>query len=185
MTGFLADRDAFSAFYRAHVTGLLVFFTRSTFDPEAALDLTAETFASAFASRASQRGQTEAEAGGWLYVIARRQLARYFQAGVASRALRERLGVAVPVASDGELERIEQLADLAELRSVVRAELHGLDHGQRDALWLRVVEERPYAEVAARLSITEPTARARVSRALRTLAESLRPSVPAATEETP
>jgi hypothetical protein len=34
--GFLSDPAAFSMFYRAHARGLLLFFTRRTFDAEAA-----------------------------------------------------------------------------------------------------------------------------------------------------
>ena len=56
---------------------------------------------------------------------------------------------------------------------MLREQLAGLDRGQRQALWLRVVDERPYVEVAARLGITEQAARMRVSRALRAIAESL------------
>jgi RNA polymerase sigma-70 factor (ECF subfamily) len=46
-----------------------------------------------------------------------------------------------------------------------------LSTAQRDALRLRVVDDLPYSTVAARLGISEPTARARVSRALRALAQ--------------
>ncbi|HEY3774967.1 MAG TPA: sigma factor-like helix-turn-helix DNA-binding protein [Solirubrobacteraceae bacterium] len=46
----------------------------------------------------------------------------------------------------------------------------GPEHPQhRDALRLRVVEERPYPEVARVLGISEQAARARVSRGLRSL----------------
>lgn len=85
--------DAFADFYRAHARALIVFFTRSTFDAGAALDLTADTFASAFASRRSFHGDSAAQAGGWLFAIARRQLARYFRDGAAARQLRHELGV--------------------------------------------------------------------------------------------
>jgi RNA polymerase sigma-70 factor, ECF subfamily len=173
VASFLADGEAFSAFYRAHARDLVVFFTRSTFDPEVALDLTAETFAAAFGSRRSFRGAGDAEAGGWLFVIARRQLARYFEAGVADRRLRSRLGVEVPPAGAAELERIEELAGLPALRAMLREQLDAIDAGQREALWLRVVEERPYAEVAVHLGISESAARTRVSRALRAIAASL------------
>ena len=160
------DRDAFAEFYREHARALVVFFTRSTFDAEAALDLTAETFASAFASRRSFRGDSAAQAGGWLFTIARRQLARYFREGAAAGRLRRELGVSVPVASEAELERIEELAGLGTLRAALREQLAGLEAGQREALRLRVVDEKPYAQVAARLGISEPAARKRVSRAL-------------------
>lgn len=175
--GFLSDPDAFAMFYRAHARTLLLFFTRRTFDAEAALDLTAETFAAAFASRRSFRGATEQEAGAWLFTIARRQLARYFEAGRVSRELVRQLGVEVPVTGDAELERIEELAGLGSLRAALREQLLGLDAGQRDALWLRVVDEQPYARVAERLGITEQAARTRVSRALREIAESLSATV--------
>lgn len=173
MEPFLADRDAFSDFYRTHVRAVLVFFTRRTFDAEAALDLTAETFTAAFASRRSFRGDPDAQAGAWLFTIARRQLARYFQHGAAARQLRDKLGVSVPVATETELERIEEVAGLDVLRAALRDQLTRLEAGQREALWLRVVDEQPYAQVAARLGISEPAARTRVSRALRAIAESL------------
>ena len=173
MSGFLEDRDGFSEFYRAHSRDLVVFFTRRTFDAELALDLTAETFAQAFSSRHSFRGSGDAEAGGWLFTIARRQLARYFERGTVERALIERLGVSVPEAGSDELQRIEQLAGLAALRGLLRDQLTELGPGLRAALWLRVVEEEPYSSVASSLGITEQAARARVSRALRAVAEAL------------
>jgi RNA polymerase sigma factor (sigma-70 family) len=171
--GFLGDRDAFSSFYRANARTLLLFFTRRTFDAEAALDLTAETFAQAFASRGGFRGSSDEEAGAWLFAIARRQLARYFQAGAVSQDLVRRLGVVSPIASSGELERIEELADLGSLRAALRDQVGALEAGQRQALWLRVVDEQPYARVAQQLGISEQAARARVSRALRAIEGSL------------
>ncbi len=173
MSGFLADVEAFSGFYRGYARSVLLFFARRTLDPEAALDLTAETFAQAFASRMSFRGGTDAEAGAWLFVIARRQLAQYFEAGRVSRELLGRLGVEVPRADREELERIEALAGLGAIRVALREQLERLDVGQRQALWLRVVDGQPYTVVAARLGISEQAARARVSRALRGLAEPL------------
>jgi RNA polymerase sigma-70 factor (ECF subfamily) len=171
--GFLSDPGAFSTFYSAHARTLLLFFTRRTFDVEAALDLTAETFAVAFASRRKFRGATDEEAGGWLFAIGRRQLARFFQAGAVSRDLVRRLGVVTPSVGDAEMERIEELAGLGTLRAALRDQLVALDAGQRQALWLRVVNEEPYAKVAQELGISEQAARARVSRALRAIGESL------------
>jgi RNA polymerase sigma-70 factor (ECF subfamily) len=173
VSGFLADAEAFSYFYRGNARSVLVFFARRTIDAEAALDLTGETFAAAFASRRSFRGATDGEASAWLFVIARRQLARYFEAGTVSRELVRRLGVEMPEATEVELERIETLAGLGALRVALREQLRELDAGQREALWLRVVDEQPYTVVAARLGISEQAARARVSRALRGLAEPL------------
>lgn len=84
-----------------------------------------------------------------------------------------RLGIE-PAAVDGEdLERIVDLAGLSELREQVAAEFARLPTDQHEALRLRVLDERAYSDVAAILGISEPTARARVSRALKRLADSL------------
>lgn len=82
------------------------------------------------------------------------------------RALR-RLGVELPALEPDEVVRIAELAGLDELRSAVARELLGLPKNQREALRLRVIEELPYVDVARRLAISEPTARARVSCGLR------------------
>jgi RNA polymerase sigma-70 factor (ECF subfamily) len=63
----------------------------------------------------------------------------------------------------------------------VRAALSGLPEDQREAVTLRVIEGRPYREVAEELGCTETTARARVSRSLRRIATRLE----AEREETP
>lgn len=167
------DPSRFSAFYGTHARDLVVFFTRRTYDAEVALDLTAETFAQAFARRRRFRGSSEAEETAWLYAIARRQLARYIRRGKAERKALRRLGVEPPALSPEEQLRIEELAGLAELRAAVADELRALSLQQRQALQLKVVDELAYPEVAARLQISEQAARARVSRGLRSLAAAL------------
>jgi DNA-binding CsgD family transcriptional regulator len=62
-----------------------------------------------------------------------------------------------------------RLAASGELRERLATALDGLVVEQRDVLRLRVVEGRPYSEVACELGISEQTARARTSRALRAL----------------
>jgi RNA polymerase sigma-70 factor, ECF subfamily len=163
------DPSAFAEFYSDESERLLVFFARRTFDGHAAMDLCAETFAQAFASRRRFRGRTEPEARGWLYAIAHRQLARYLEAGFVERRTVERLGIATPVVGEDDLEAIERRAGISALRPALAAELDRLSGEQRQALQLRVVEQLPYEEVARRLQIAEPAARARVSRALRLL----------------
>jgi RNA polymerase sigma-70 factor, ECF subfamily len=167
------EPSAFTDFYAAHSRQLLVFFARRTFDVEAARDLTAETFAQAFEHRRRFRGSTDAEAGGWLYGIARHQLSRYARSGVVERKAVERLGIRLPTVGEDDYERVVELAGLAQLRERVAAAFGELSDGQRDALRLRVVDERSYSEVARTLGISEQTARARVSRALRRLAHAI------------
>jgi RNA polymerase sigma factor (sigma-70 family) len=170
----IVEPDAFGGFYDAHFESLLRYLTRRTCDAEAGLDLTAESFAQAFLSRQRFRGTTDAQAAAWLYRIAKRQLARFFKKGKAEQEACKRLGLERLELDRGTERQIEQLAELDDLRTTLRAELSELPPAHRDALRLRVVEELPYPEVARRLAISEPAARARVSRALRALAEPLR-----------
>lgn len=167
------EPSAFAAFYGAQARPLLVFFTRRTFDVETARDLTAETFAQAFEHRGRFRGSTDAEAAGWLYGIARHQLSRYARKGRVERKAVERLGIHLPTVSEEDCKRIVELAGLAEVRDRFAAAFSGLSTDQRDALRLRVIDERPYAEVAQTLGVSEQTARARVSRALVRLADAV------------
>jgi RNA polymerase sigma factor (sigma-70 family) len=167
------EPGAFTEVYAAYARQLLAFFVRRTFDVEAARDLTAATFAQAFEHRRRFRGSTDAEAAGWLYGIARHQLSRYARKGRVERKAVERLGIQVPTVSEDDYERIVELAGLAELRDRVAAAVGDLSDDQRDALRLRVIDERPYGEVARTLGISEQTARARVSRALRGLSDAI------------
>jgi len=71
--------------------------------------------------------------------------------------------------SDEDLERLQELAGLAELGSEIDDAMDRLPPGLGDAVALRVIDELPYAQVAHHLSITPQAARVRVSRALCTL----------------
>lgn len=159
--------------YRSHAQDLLRFFARRTFDAQVALDLTAETFAAALEGQSGCRARTDAARRSWLYGIAHNLLAGFYRSGeVEQRAVR-RAAVQTPQLSEESIDRVEQLADLAGARRLLSDALDGLSDQYREVLRLRVVEERSYPDVAAELGTTEQTARARVSRALSSLRESL------------
>ena len=164
---------AFEAFYAEHAERVLVFFARRTFEVEVARDLTAETFAEAFRTRSRFRGSTPEEAGGWLYGIARHKLSHFVRRGVAEQQSVRRLGLRLAPIDADEHARVIELAGLADLRSIVAQEFRRLSAEQQAAVQLRIVDELSYGEVAQRLDISEPTARARVSRGLRQLATAL------------
>jgi RNA polymerase sigma-70 factor (ECF subfamily) len=167
------DADDIARLYGTHARPLVAYFARRTFDPQAATELMAETFAEAVADRRKFRGTSDEAAGAWLFGIARHQLSGWYRrAGVERRAL-ARLGLEPPGLTDDEYERIEELSGLADLRAQVSEAIDRLPGEHRTALRLRVVEERPYPEVAAALGVDEQAARARVSRALRGLAADL------------
>jgi RNA polymerase sigma-70 factor, ECF subfamily len=167
------DPDAYEELYDELAERVLVFFTRRVLDPQLALDLTGETFAVAFQRRRSFRGVTEAEQEGWIFSIARTQLSRYWRRGRIERQALGRLGVEVPQMRDAELDRIDELAGTEAVRAHIAAELERLPHEQREALRAHVIDERPYAELAAEWGVSEQAIRARVSRGLRTLGATL------------
>jgi RNA polymerase sigma-70 factor (ECF subfamily) len=162
------EPDAFGTLYERHAEGLLGYFARRTFDPEAAAELVAETFAEAFASRRRFRDRGVGAAG-WLYGIARHQLGRYFRHGAVDSRARRKLGLPEREISAEDYERIEELVDFEQVGRAIAEAFSVLSDEQREALTLRVVEGRPYREVAALLRCSEETARARVSRGLKRL----------------
>lgn len=166
------DAEDFARLYDRHAAELLGFLARRTYDPEVAVDLLAETFAAAFEDRAQFRGEQSVEAVGWLYGVARHRLIDYQRRGRVERRALSRLGVGRRSLTDEEFDRIEELATTVELRQRLAEQLSTLPADHRDVLRLRIVEERSYAELASMLGITEQTARARTSRALKKLRES-------------
>jgi RNA polymerase sigma factor (sigma-70 family) len=165
-----ANPATFVELYRRHAEDLLRYFARRTLDPEAAAELTAETFAEAFSSRGRYTKVEGVNGVAWLYGIARHQLGRFFRAGRVEAVARRRLGMPERPLPLDDYERIEDLVDFAPIRTALIEALDSLAEDQRQALQLRVIDELPYPEVAARLSCAEATARQRVSRGLRRLA---------------
>jgi RNA polymerase sigma factor (sigma-70 family) len=168
------DPRAYAAFYDAYSDRVLAFLARRVFDPEVAVDLMSETFAKVLERRMQFRGTSAAEEQGWLFAIARTELSHYWRSGRVERAALERFAVTVPEIGADEFLRIETLAGLNSLDGPLLDAVFALPHDQRRAIELRIVEDRSYAEMAAVLEVSEQVVRARVSRALRTLARVLR-----------
>lgn len=160
-----------------HAREILGFLARRTSDPEAAVDILAETFAAAFEGRGEFRGKDDRSERAWLFAIARNQLADHFRSERANGQAVARLGIERRELSDAEYDRIEELAGTRELRDLVADQLERLPAEQHDAVRLRLVGELSYEEVAEELGITEQAARARVSRGLRTLRAAVTPPV--------
>ena len=169
----LGKRADVPELYRRHADDLLVFLVRRTADVEIALDLWAEAFAIAIEGAGRYRGKSDAEAAGWLWGIARNQLALYYRRGRAERAAMNRLGLERPEVDAAVEEEITRRAELETIRRELATALAALPDETRAAVEMRVVEELPYATVASRLGISEPAARARVSRGLQALGAAL------------
>jgi RNA polymerase sigma-70 factor (ECF subfamily) len=167
------DPAAFQDFYRAYVDRVVVFFARRTLDAEMALDLTGETFALALERRTQFRGNSPQEEQGWLFAIARNQLSQFWRRGEVERAALLRLGCDPPESTLADLEWVERRADLPLLRATVRTALGELPRDQAYAVSARIVDSRPYSDLAGELNVSEQVVRARVSRGLRAMAETL------------
>ena len=154
------DPAAFGELYRRHSRTLTGYFVRRTGRPEMAADLVAETFAAAL-QHARRFDPAKGPAVGWLYGIARRELADALRAGRVEDRARRRMRIPRIELEDADIARIQATADLdvAEL-------LSGLPDDQRAAVEQRVLHEHDYAEIAAADGTTETVIRKRVSRGL-------------------
>lgn len=158
------DAGAFRQLYDRYAEAIHRFHLGRTRQHEAALDLTAETFAQAWLSRSRFRDLAGGSARPWLYAIARHVLVASVRRRELERTATDRLGLLLevdrPVAPvEPESAWLDGLDD----------ELAALDPHVRKAIELRVVEELGYGEVAAATGTTPGAARVRVHRGLQTL----------------
>lgn len=159
-----SDSEAFGEFYDRYERRVLAFVRRATGRADLAADLAAEVFAAALVGAAGfepERGS----ASGWLFGIARHELADMWERGRVEDRARRRLGLEPLALTDELLERIDALGE-GELALRLLA---GLPEDQRRAVEGRIVEERDYRELAAGLCCSESVVRQRVSRGLRAL----------------
>src|SRR5215212_3820228 len=155
-----ADVEAFAALYRRHSRLLLGYCVRRLEDPELAADTVAEVFAVAL--RAALRGERPESVARWLYGIARNKAADAQRRGRAEDRARRRLGIGRIELSDEGAERVLALSDV----EILRVELDRLPADERDAVEARMLDDRPYVEIAAAAGVTPAAARQRVSRGL-------------------
>lgn len=167
------DPQRFAEVYVRYVDKLVVYFARRTMSTDLGVELAAETLASAFEQRQSFRGQSQSEEQGWIFAIASTQLHRYWRRGAVERRALQRLSIELPPLDAQSTADIERRAQLPELRRRLDAGLERLPVEQRDAIRLRVVEEKSYGFAARELGVSEQVVRARVSRGLRALAKDL------------
>ena len=164
--------DAFGLLYARHAQTILGYFYRRTRCVDTSADLTAETFAQAFASRRRFR-DVGASGLAWLFTIARRQLSHFIRHEKVADRYRHRLGIAAIELGADDYEAVERLIDLDGDRERLREALTALSTREAEAIRLRVVEELPYREVAESIGCSEGAARVRVSRGLSRLADAL------------
>lgn len=157
------DPAAFGQFYDRYERAVVGYFMRRTRDPELAADLTAEVFAAALAAAESYQelGKTAAP---WLFTIANNMLVSSIRKGRVEEEARHRVGMLdATELRERTLEGIEQLVAGD---SWVSELLSRLPEDERAAVQARVLEDRPYHEIASRLETSSLVIRKRVSRGL-------------------
>ncbi len=164
-----ADGDAFAEVYRRHVDAVLAYLRRRVPTPELALDLTAETFATAIAEAHRFRG--EGPVAAWLYGIARNKLLESLRRGRVEDAARRTLQAEPLAVDDVDLAEVEERASQGD--ADLDRQLAALAPEIREALVARVVDERGYDEIATELAVSEQLVRQRVSRGLKRLRAAL------------
>jgi RNA polymerase sigma-70 factor (ECF subfamily) len=159
-----SEPGAFGELYRRHVSTVHAWFRRRL--EWAASDLTAEAFAQAWLSRRRFRDEADGSALPWLLGIARNVARESARRNEVETRARRRLGLSIDLASEDGFDAVEERLSP---RAALAHALDTLPQHEREALELRVVDELPYPDVAARLGVRPAAARLRVSRALRRL----------------
>jgi RNA polymerase sigma-70 factor, ECF subfamily len=171
----IASRDdpvAFTELYERSSESILGYFYRRTWDPHASADLLAETFAAAWLRRGTYR-ERDGSPNAWLFGIAKRELGRYRRRRKIELRAIKRLGIQVPQLGNDSIERIEEMVDARAFREELEAALKRLSGSERDAVQLRVIDDRSFKEVGDQLGCSEGAARVRVHRALRKMADAM------------
>jgi RNA polymerase sigma-70 factor (ECF subfamily) len=159
-----ADARPFRELYERYAARIYGYHVRRCREDDAALDLTAETFARAWLSRERFRDEANGSAGPWLFAIARHVLLTSVRQRRLERGACARLGILEQL----DRERADSVPDEGWLDGLDAA-LAELPAGQQEAIRLRVVEDLDYEDVATRLGTTPRAARVRVHRGLHAL----------------
>ena len=161
-----SSAPAFRVLCERHAGSVQRFLIGRTGDPEIARDLTAETLARAWLSRERFADKAGGSALPWLLGIARNVVADSVRKRRLESEAIQRLGLSL--GSEARWAEIDErwLDGLDE--ELARA-LDELSADQRDAVWLRVVDEHGYDELASTLGCTREAARVRVFRGLERL----------------
>ncbi|MBN1606175.1 MAG: sigma-70 family RNA polymerase sigma factor [Polyangiaceae bacterium] len=158
------EPNAFDALYKRHLANVTGFFMRRLRDRELAFDLVAETFAAVVAS-SSEFDPARGTGAAWLFGIASNKLRESARRGAAEARARQHLALEPIAVTDGDLERVAELAAATSESSLQRL-LGELSPAQRHAVWSRVVDEQSYETIAASMRCSEQVVRKRVSRDL-------------------
>jgi RNA polymerase sigma-70 factor (ECF subfamily) len=166
------DAEAFAVFYERWEGPILAWLQRRTQDPELAVDLCGEVFASALGAADRFIGSGSGSAAAWLFTIARNTLLTSLRRGRVEEQARRRLQTWEPVLLH-EVD-LDAIVELASDGPALIAALENLPPRQREAVHARIVDERSYPEIAEQLACSEMVVRKTVSRGLKAMRDRMK-----------
>lgn len=167
----LRSAEVFGEFVDRHHSELVTYFVRRTGSVHAANDLAAETLAAALEGVHRFRSN-RGNARQWLYGIAKNKLRRYWRDLRVESEARKRLQIIAPAAESESVRAFERVEDDCDGLRICHA-LCQLSHTQREAVYLKIIKQYDYAELATALRCSEGAARVRVHRGLAELRAAL------------
>lgn len=153
--------DEFAAVFDRYFAEIHAYVSRRLGD-QAADDIAAETFMTAFRKRAgydAARGSVRA----WLYGIATRHVSRHRRDEMRAYRALERAAASLP--EEDPQDRVAERVTAGAAQRRLAAAVAGLSPGERDVLLLVALADLSHAEVAAALEIPYGTVGSRLNRA--------------------
>jgi RNA polymerase sigma-70 factor (ECF subfamily) len=160
--------DDFGRLYGRYAGRIFRWIAMETQSSEIAADLTAETFAAAFLSRGSFRGNEPADELAWIFGIARNLVWKHRRSARVESRARARLGLSLRLDHEVFDEVDARLAAESE-RDALATALDGLPAGQQEIVRRIVLDGQTPSEAAKALGLRAPAVRMRLTRALRSL----------------
>jgi RNA polymerase sigma-70 factor, ECF subfamily len=153
----MVDEPVGTAF-RRHYGQVLRYLRRRTDSDEEAEDLAQTVFADA-AERLSDFGPSSPPVLAWLYVVAQRRL-------VDRARLARRRPETIAELDSLRVEAVEEVAYGPGVAAALRGAIEALPQGQRDVVMMKLLEGRPFAEIAAKVGVSEAACKMRLARGL-------------------
>lgn len=171
------DEEAFSVFFRRHVDAVTRYAVRRCSTPDDVSDLVGECFLIALQAAGRYRPETDT-ALPWLFGISRRVLAKQRRRLASRRRLFVKASNVFPHFTNSEEDEVAGAIDAARQRPALEAALAELSSAEREVLELVAYDGLSPTETAITLGITPNAARLRLSRARRSVRESLEADAP-------